>query len=387
MAVFETILATGPASNRVDIVFAGDGYQASEIDTTYAQHVGALVDYLFSGDILTQPFGRYENFFNVHKVDVVSAQSGADDPTAGVFRDTALDATYLFDGVTQRLLYVSNAKAGAAIAGALAGSGITADMAFITVNDTQYGGGGGLFAVYAGGNFSAREVAVHEVGHSFAGLADEYGGDPTLYVGGEPFQPNVTTDPTGAKWAAWLGYDQPGIGIIGAYEGGLYHDLGIWRPSLESKMRVLGEPFDAIAREQFIQKIYAEVRPLDSWTDNTTVLVDSDTLAVTPVDPQIIKVRWSVDGQMVQDGTTDSFDLSDAGFGAGTYSVTALAYDDTDWVRGSRDALQESITWTVQVAEMQDAGGRPEKRGHMHGHDHDDDHHRPYHHAGDDWMI
>jgi hypothetical protein len=57
MAAFDTILANGPAANRVDIVIAGDGYQAMEIDTTYAQHVGALVDYLFSGDILTQPSG------------------------------------------------------------------------------------------------------------------------------------------------------------------------------------------------------------------------------------------------------------------------------------------------------------------------------------------
>ena len=121
MAAYDPILDNGPAANRVDIVIAGDGYQATEIDTTYAQHVGALVDYLFSGDVLTQPFGRYGNFFNAWQVNVVSAHSGADGPTAGVVRDTALDASYLFDGFTQRLLYVDDAKANAAITGALAG--------------------------------------------------------------------------------------------------------------------------------------------------------------------------------------------------------------------------------------------------------------------------
>ena len=65
-----------------------------------------------------------------------------------------------------------------------------------------------------------HRIDVLHLEHPFAGLADEYGGDPTRYTGPEPFQANITTDPTGAKWAAWLGYDQPGIGVIGAYEGG-----------------------------------------------------------------------------------------------------------------------------------------------------------------------
>jgi hypothetical protein len=381
MAAYDAIFDNGPSANRVDIVFAGDGYQAAEIDTTYVQHVDALVDYLFGGSLLTDPFGRYEQFFDAWRVNVVSAESGADDPAAGIVRDTALDASYRYDGITQRLLYVDQGATNTAIGSALAGSGITADMRFVTVNDTQYGGGGGTYAVYAGGNPTALEVALHEVGHSFAGLADECRGDPTAYTGPEPGQPNVTTDPTGAKWAAWLGYDQPGIGLIGAYEGGYYHDLGIWRPSDASKMNVLGQPFDAIAREAFIRHIYAEVRPLDAYTDNGAVLVDTDSLFVQPVDSQVIKVRWSVDGQVVLDGDTDSFDLSDAGYGAGTFSVTALAYDDTDWVRGNRDLLQQSITWTVQLNAPED-DGQPDMAHDGHGHG------RPDHgHAHHDWMV
>jgi hypothetical protein len=199
---------------------------------------------------------------------------------------------------------------------------------------------------------------VHEIGHSFAGLADEYA-EAATYAGPERPEPNVTIDPTGAKWAEWLGYDQPGIGVIGAYEGGYYHDLGIWRPSMASKMNLLGQPFDAIAREAFVQHIYAEVRPLDAHTDNGAILVDTDSLFVQPVDAEVIKVRWSVDGQVVLDGNADRFDLSDAGYGAGTYSVTALAYDDTDWVRGNRDRLQESVTWTVQLGAPPEDDGEP----------------------------
>lgn len=88
---------------------------------------------------------------------------------------------------------------------------------------------------------------------------------------------------------------------------------------------------------------------------------------------------------MVLDGDADSFDLSDHGFGAGTFTVTALAYDDTDWVRGNRDALQESITWTVQVAEAGD-GGQPGRDDQGHGHPRQYDH-GAHDHAGSDWMI
>ena len=65
MAAYDAVLNNGPSANRVDIVFAGDGYRAAEIDTTYVQHIDALADYLFTGGMLTDPFGRYEKFFDV----------------------------------------------------------------------------------------------------------------------------------------------------------------------------------------------------------------------------------------------------------------------------------------------------------------------------------
>jgi Ca2+-binding RTX toxin-like protein len=351
MSSFDTAISNGPSGNRVDIVFVGDGYQSSEIATIYSDHVGELTSYMFSGDLLSQPFGRYRNFFNVHQVNVVSAESGADNPSTNRFGDTALDASYLWDGVIQRLLHVSETKADAAVARALSGTGIDPEMLFVTVNDTQYGGGGGRYAVYAGGNEASLEIALHEVGHSFARLADEYGygGPATRYDGPEPSQPNVTTDPTGAKWEHWIGYEQPGIGTIGAYEGGYYHESGIYRPSLNSKMRSLDQPFDAIGREQFILRIYDYVDPIDAHTDNSAWLVDTDSVFVDVIDPSVIKVRWSVDVKTIQDGDVYEFDLSDQGYSLGNFAVTALAYDDTDWVRTDLGKLQETVTWTVDV--------------------------------------
>lgn len=340
---FTTFLDNGPSSNRVDIVFLGDGYTSTEL-AIYQSHINSMMSHLFNEG--EDPFPRYNNYFNAHRIDVISPQSGADDPSVGTFVNTALDATYRYDGVTQRLLYINNAKANAALSAGLNGA-LTADMKLVTVNATQYGGGGGTYAVYAGGNASATEIALHELGHSFAGLADEYGGFTTSYTGSEPTEPNATKDPTGAKWAHWNGYVQPGIGTIGAYDGARYYDHGIYRPSLNSKMRVLGQPFDAVSREEFILDIYRIVDPLDAWLANAQPLSNPIKLWVDSIDPAIIQHQWIVDGSLVDGATGEEFDPLAFGFGPGTYTITSHNFDPTDWVRSHPELVNQDITWTV----------------------------------------
>jgi Ca2+-binding RTX toxin-like protein len=258
-----------------------------------------------------------------------------------------MGASYRWNGVTDHLLSVDETAARAIETAALTGTGIGAEMRFVVVNHTKYGGGGGYYATYAGGNGSARELALHEIGHSFAGLADEYqSGGAVAYTGPELPKPNVTTDAGGAKWAAWIGYDQPGIGVIGAYEGAYYHERGVYRPSLNSKMRSLEQPFDAIAREQFIRQFHQLVDPLDGYTENSTEKRNPTSLSVDVVDPDVVEVDWSVGGRTFAGlGETLTFDFDYLDFG--TYTVRARAYDDTDWVRGDRTALEQTVTWTV----------------------------------------
>jgi hypothetical protein len=173
-ATHTTFVNNGPNVNRVNVIFLGDGYTASEVSTLYPAHVDAMYRHMFLDN--EQPFARYSKFFNLHRIDVVSNQSGADVSPQGIFRDTALDARYFYDGTTERLLYISDSKADAIANSALAHAGFTPDMRFVAINDTRYGGGGGRYATFAGGNSSATEVALHEVAHSFSNLADEYGG-------------------------------------------------------------------------------------------------------------------------------------------------------------------------------------------------------------------
>ena len=337
-----TVQQTGSSDNRIDVVIIGDGYTASEISTVYAQHVDGLTAYMFNDSLLSQPFGRYESFFNIYAIELVSNESGTDNRATGELRDTALDSFH--DG--DRLIIADSSLADEAVADALAGTGIAVDMRFMPVNTTLYGGAGSFYPTFSAGNFWANEIALHEQGHSFAGLADQYF-SAGHWSGSEPSQPDVTTDASGAKWAQWVGYDQPGIGVIGAYEGGLYNETGIYRPSENSKMRSLGQPFDAVGREQFVLEFYQFVDPLDAWLNNASTLTDVDELWVDAIDADIISVDWTINGTTYVDAG-ERISLSALGYFDGQFTVTARAYDPTDWVRvADRSSLEQRVLWTV----------------------------------------
>lgn len=347
-AAYFKLWDNGPSSNRVDMVFLGDGYTAADINTIYNNDINSMLNWMFFGN--QDPYPRYKNFFNVYRLDIISQERGADIPPQGIFRNTALDASYYFDGVTDRLLYINEANAKQAIVDNLPDPSL-AEVRLVTVNDSKYGGGGGYFSVYAGGNVNATEIALHELGHSFNKLADEYDyGGSGIYTGAEPAAINITKSPTGNKWSQWLGYVQPGIGVIGAYQGAGYYQQGLFRPSVNSKMRSLGQPFDAVSREKIILDIYGLVHPLDSWLDNTTTLFNPDQLWVKSIDPSVINVNWYVNDVLVPGANNQWFDLASYGFDPGIYKVTAKAFDPTDWVRVNRDLLEQNITWNVEVA-------------------------------------
>ena len=358
---FNTVVNNGASSNRVDMIIIGDGYTANQIDTDFTNHVNGTINYFFNNS-LNAPLNRYAGFFNVHRVNVISNESGADKPLDNIFVDTALDASYSWGGGVERCLYFNTNKANNIVANVFAGTGIDTDDGLLlgTVNDSKYGGCGGQWGVFAGANSSAYEIAAHEIGHSFARLADEYFYTDDNYSGGEFSQWNVTNDPNSGKWDRWVGYDDPStdIGPIGYYEGGAYNATGVWRPSDNSKMRALFRPFDAVSREKFIYEIYQEVDPLDSWYVASLTGEAPDMLWVDTVDSDIIDVEWFIDGQSL--GIYgETLDISSLGLTKGTYEFTAFAQDsilnhsfsgnEFDWWRLDPSMLQQSISWTLSI--------------------------------------
>lgn len=350
-----TIIDNGPPANRIDLVCVGDGYVADELDL-YATHVwGSL-----AGFFDQVPFSTYATLFNVHRVDVVSNESGVDnDPVQGIDRDTALDMAFWCAGI-ERLLCVDVNKA---YSHALNAPDL--DQVFAIANATMYGGAGytdSELATFAGGNEAAIELALHELGHSLGDLADEYHySDGAAYVGPEPSERNVsihdagTMDLLGAKWANWLG--DPGSGQGGpvdTFEGAYYHQYGVYRPTANSKMRALGQPFNLPSVEALILEFYRIVDPLDGHTPADEALVGNELVWVDPVDPahHALSVQWLLDGAPLAGATADTLDLAAHAIEPGAHTLAAVVTDDTDLVRDEvarAELMTRTVTWSLNV--------------------------------------
>jgi hypothetical protein len=353
-----TIRNNGSPSNRVDIVIMGDGYTAAELAAgKFSLDVSNVVAGLFT----QQPYAEYAQYYNVHRIDVTSNQSGADHPSRGIFVDTALGAAYDCGSIT-RLICVN----GSAINGVLSRT-VTdpnaRDIVLVLVNDPEYGGSGGVFAV-ASIHPQAVELVLHETGHSFALLADEYGGPPPPNcVLTEPAAANATmvTARASIKWSGWIESSTPvptpstTPATPGLYQGAAYCDSGMYRPTFNSKMRSLGAPFEQINTEQHVRRIYNLVSPVDSLSPATatTVVVHRSaaqlfTIATPAPATHALSIAWAVDG--VPAGAGPSFSFPGSLYSAAAHTVTATVTDGTAFVRSDPFGLLRAVrTWNVRV--------------------------------------
>jgi hypothetical protein len=365
-----TLLRNGPPRNRIDVIYLAEGYTSAEL-ARFAGHAAEAIAYKDSAEI-AQPYKRYRKFFNYYRADLPSPESGIDEPEKGISRNTALDG--LGEG---RLGTVNDSKARAAATEAMRGLGIQADWVNAVLNTPDYYNSGGPICVFAHPFYG--EIALHEGGHAFHRLADEYGGTGT-YGGGEPREINVTADPTGAKWKTWVGYQQPMVGANGAFEGGRYFDKGCWRPSQNSKMNITSHQrpagFNMPSIEKIILDIYAKVRPVDSSLPTATPLKDPESLWVAVVDSEVIKVDWLVDGSAFKADHGGVLHLGRSPIPLGTHKVKARVYDALvthansdnarphalDWIRRDLDKLQQELEWTVEVTRVVSALNRPPAR-------------------------
>jgi uncharacterized protein YjbI with pentapeptide repeats len=367
---YTPLVINGRPENRVDVVVIGDGYTSEQLPAEYRTHLNGLVDYLF-GPLEGGLLARYRNFFNVHEVAVASNESGADAHRFnGPFRDTALGAAYHYDGLNPQNLDINSREADRVAAQAMPQEVWNdADLRIALVNDTFYGGTGGTWATYPAGNPSALRIAIHEVGHAFAGLADEYFTVGTTYTGAEPQEPNVTTGTD--KWDHWQGYvdpDHPQLGPVDYYEGGKYHQFGIYRPTQTSRMLDIRQPWNAVSREAIIEAIYREVRPLDDWPASGEILVNPPNLWVEAVDANVFAFEWSIDGARVSGAAGEVLDLSALRQSPGDHTVSIRVYDrvldhaftgdSLDWWRkDDTNLLQQEIEWNIRSTLAGDYNG------------------------------
>jgi len=300
------LVKKGDPHRKVDIVIVGDGYTAADMGKfrSDAKHFN---DVMFS----TEPFKGRADDFNVWLVEAVSAESGIDKPDKNVWKNTPLGTMYNTFGSARYILTAENR----ALRDALAG--VPYDFILILVNDDRYGGGG-IYNLYttcyartdkAGMEWQMDYVYVHEFGHSFGGLGDEYYSSQVstndFYPAGiEPWEPNITALVRGGapKWASMVTpgtaiptpwgkseYDSLGrerskldrladdyysrrkpiydremaivhdpqlSGVVGAFEGAGYVSKGLYRPSLDCRMFTLSlADFDPVCTRAIVRVI------------------------------------------------------------------------------------------------------------------------------------
>ena len=189
----------GDPEEKVDIVILPDGYTRSEMKK-FKKDAIRLTEQLFR----MEPFKSARKQFNVRAVKLPSGESGIDNPEAGIYRDNALGCSYNAFGSDRYVLSWDNKTI------RKAASRVPYESICILVNSAKYGGGGifNLYNITASDNRWSEYVFVHEFGHSFGGLGDEYYTSNVAYSdfykpGVEPWEPNLTAalDPLQLKWS------------------------------------------------------------------------------------------------------------------------------------------------------------------------------------------
>jgi hypothetical protein len=187
----------GDPATKVDLLVLGDGYTAAE-RPKFEKDARRFVEALFS----TSPFREHRKDFNVWGLCPAAAESGVSRPSSGIYRRSPVGASYDTFGTERYVLTTENRT--------LRDVASFAPYEFIEilVNGQTYGGGGifNQYATVAIDNLWAGYVGVHEFGHQFAGLADEYYTSDVAYLPPanktEPWEPNVTAllEPGNLKW-------------------------------------------------------------------------------------------------------------------------------------------------------------------------------------------
>jgi hypothetical protein len=191
------IQKSGDPAEKVDLLILGDGYAAAE-RAKFEKDARRLTDLLFA----VSPFKERRSDFNVWGMCPPAEESGISRPSTGVHRRSPLGATYDAFGSERYVLTFENR------AFRDAASYAPYDFVEILTNSRTYGGGGifGLYATVAADSLWAPYVFIHEFGHHFAGLADEYFTSSVAYepasVRVEPWEANATAllDPGNLKW-------------------------------------------------------------------------------------------------------------------------------------------------------------------------------------------
>lgn len=247
MAEVNQLAGSNSPSQAVDVLLVAEGYPESE-KNKFKADAGRFVEYFLS----SVPFAGCANAFNIHSVFYPSRQSGCIQPNQGKNPETVLGASFNTFG-SERYLQTLNIFTLADYAAAA-----PHDLIVVLVNTNEYGGGG-VFNSFAIGSVDhplSMAVLMHEIGHAFAGLGDEYYDSEVPYsdfysADVEPWEPNITTlVDFDSKWKTDMAN-----GSVGLVEGAGYSAKGIYRAQEHCLMKALNAPFCQVCQKAVAARI------------------------------------------------------------------------------------------------------------------------------------
>jgi len=275
------LLNSGESRKKVDLLFLGDGYQKHE-QAKFRRDALRMLDTLFA----YEPYKSRSNDFNAWGIAAPSPESNISNPRADIWKNNIFGTTFnAFDLDRYVLTYANKVIRDIA-------AQVPYDALIIIANDEKYGGGGiyNLYATSTSDNARSSFVFIHELGHSFAGLGDEYYISDVSYkefnpLGVEPSDPNITAllDPDNLKWKHLVDTGTPlptpwnkstydkgervdpkeeiYYGKVGAFEGAGYAPTGMYRPEVTCLMLTsTAARFCKVCQEAIEQRIEFYVR-------------------------------------------------------------------------------------------------------------------------------
>ena len=244
------IFQSGEPHKKIDLVILAEGYTLKEMKK-FHDDVNELIKVLFN----TSPFKKRKKAFNVWYVECPSLDSGIDEPRKNIWKSTALDASYNSFDSPRYVLSFANEKIRDYA------SLVPYDQIYILINSERYGGGG-IFNLYStcyardtgkNSGWWNKYVFVHEFGHAFAGLGDEYYSSSVAYnefypLGVDPWEPNVGIVKNGhIKWEYMMDEETP---IPTPWDKAKYDSLGMVLSKLDRSASDYAKTYKRISKER-----------------------------------------------------------------------------------------------------------------------------------------
>jgi hypothetical protein len=344
---------------RINVVIVPDGYTYSE-KSLMESHASSVVDYFRS----KTPYAEHDPFINYTLVYAYSTESGTDQCDCNIIVDTAMgtrfpNAGYPCENSGNRCLYYGSG-CDTNSSNHITDAELRApaqDETVVMVNTPRYGGCGGARAVYAAANSSASEIAVHELGHSLGGLADEY----TSYslCGLSASEINTSTDSRMGAWPEWI------LELGAPWEGAQYYERCIYRSQETCDMRALHQPFCAVCNQHFSLVFFGHWRvettaPIESQDPESPLSVEINMPTVFSVLTRLAvggNVTNAITWKLQEPGSpepvvvaTDTETHEQAFTQEGTHILTCEVIADTNFVKPQKNGANVDIaTWDIDV--------------------------------------